>query len=133
MGEVRNVVATSIQKGKYMIIEGAACIVSDVQISRPGKHGHSKVRISGVGIIDEKKRVVVMPGHDNVEVPIIEKKTAQVLSINGETANVMDSESFETFDLKIPPELKDACIEGCSVVYWTILDEKEMKQIKVEQ
>jgi translation initiation factor 5A len=133
MGEVRNVVATSIQKGKYMIIEGAACIVSDVQISRPGKHGHSKVRISGVGIIDEKKRVVVMPGHDSVEVPIIEKKTAQVLSINGETANVMDSESFETFDLKIPPELKDACIEGCSGVYWTILDEKEMKQIKVEQ
>jgi translation initiation factor 5A len=133
MGEIRNVVATSIQKGKYLIMEGAACIVSDVQISRPGKHGHSKVRISGVGIIDDKKRVVVMPGHDNVEVPIIEKKTAQVLSISEDNANVMDSESFETFDLKIPPELKEGCVEGCSVVYWTILNDKIMKQIKVEQ
>jgi len=133
MGDIKNVVATSIQKGKYLIMEGAACIVSDVQISRPGKHGHSKVRISGVGIIDEKKRVLVMPGHDNVEVPIIEKKTAQVLSISEDNANVMDSESYETFELKIPPELKDACIEGCSVVYWTILNDKVMKQIKVEQ
>jgi translation initiation factor 5A len=133
MGDIKNVVATSIQKGKYLIMEGAACIVSDVQISRPGKHGHSKVRISGVGIIDEKKRVLVMPGHDNVEVPIIEKKSAQVLSISEDNANVMDSESYETFELKIPPELKDACIEGCSVVYWTILNDKVMKQIKVEQ
>ena len=133
MGEKKIVSAGSIQKGKYLIIEGVASIVTDVQTSRPGKHGHAKVRISGVGIIDNKKRVVVMPGHENVEVPIIEKKTAQVLSINGDVANVMDAESFETFDLKIPPELKDSCVEGCSVVYWTILDEKEMKQIKVEQ
>ena len=122
----------SLQKGNYVIIDGAACKVVDTQTSRPGKHGHAKVRLSAVGLIDEKKRVVVMPGHDNIEVPIVEKKSAQVLSISGDTANVMDSESYETFDLKIPEELKGQVVEGCNVLYWVILNDKVMKQVKSE-
>ncbi len=120
----------SLQKGSYIILEGAACKVSDMQVSRPGKHGHAKVRLTAVGLVDEKKRIVVMPGHDNVEVPIIEKKSAQVLSVQDDAANVMDSETYETFDLKIPEELKGQVAEGSSVVYWVILEDKVMKQIK---
>jgi translation initiation factor 5A len=122
----------SLQKGNYVVLDGAACRVVDTQTSRPGKHGHAKVRLSAVGLIDEKKRVVVMPGHDNIEVPIVEKKSAQVLSINGDTANVMDSETYETFDLKIPEELKGQVVEGCNVLYWVILNDKVMKQVKSE-
>ena len=92
----------SLQKGSSIILEGTACRVVDIQVSRPGKHGHAKVRLTAVGLVDDKKRIVVMPGHDSVDVPIIEKKSAQVLSIHGVTANVMDSESYETFDLRIP-------------------------------
>lgn len=120
----------SLQKGSYIVLEGAACRVVDMQVSRPGKHGHAKVRLTGVGIVDEKKRIVVMPGHDNVEVPIIEKKSAQVLSIQGDMANVMDSETYETFDLKIPEELKGQVAEGSNVLYWEILEDKVMKQMK---
>ena len=120
----------SLQVGRYVVLEGAACKVTSMQVSRPGKHGHAKVRLEAVGIIDDKKRVTVMPGHDNIETPIIEKKTAQVLSITGDNANVMDSESYETFDLKIPEELKGEVVEGCSVLYWTILSDKVMKQVK---
>jgi translation initiation factor 5A len=122
----------NLQKGSYVILEGAACKVADTQTSRPGKHGHAKVRLTGVGLVDGKKRIVVMPGHDSVEVPIVEKKTAQVLSVQGSIANVMDSESYETFDLDIPEELKGQVLEGLSVLYWVILDEKIMKQVKSE-
>jgi len=51
----------SLQKGSYVILEGAACRVVDMQVSRPGKHGHAKVRLTAVGLVDEKKRIVVMP------------------------------------------------------------------------
>jgi len=124
------IAANNVQKGSSIVLEGAACKVVDVEISKPGKHGHSKVRISAVGLVDEKKRIVVMPGHDNIEVPIIEKKTAQVLSVHGDIANVMDSETYETFDLKIPEEFKGEVIEGSSVLYWTILNDKVIKQVK---
>ena len=120
----------SLKKGSYVVLEGAACKVADIQVSRPGKHGHAKVRLTAVGLVDEKKRIVVMPGHDNVDVPIIEKKSAQVLSVQEDTANVMDSETYETFDLKIPEELKDGVVEGVNVMYWVILDDKVMKQVK---
>lgn len=122
----------SLQKGNYVIIDGVACKVSDTQMSRPGKHGHAKVRITAVGILDGKKRVAVMPGHDNVETPLIDKRTAQVLSISEKTANVMDSETFETFDLEIPDDLKSDCTEGVNVLFWDILGNKVMKQIKTD-
>lgn len=120
----------TLTKGSYIVIEGAACRVQSTQTSRPGKHGHAKVRMEAVGILDGKKRVIVMPGHDHVEVPIIEKKSAQILSISGDTANVMDSETYETFDLAIPAELKADVVEGANVMYWDILGDKVMKQIK---
>ena len=122
--------ASSLKKGSYCVIEGAACQVVDVQISRPGKHGHAKVRLAGVGLIDNKKRVVVMPGHDSIDVPMIDKRNAQVLSVHENMANIMDSETYETFDLPIPEELAGQVTAGVSVVYWTILNDKVLKQIK---
>lgn len=120
----------SLKKGNYVIIDGVASTVSDLQVSRPGKHGHAKVRLSAVGILDGKKRVIVMPGHDNIEVPIIDKRTVQVLSVHGNTANVMDSESYETFDLEIPEEFQGKFAEGASVIYWDIMGQKMIKQVK---
>lgn len=130
MGGTKQASVGSLQKGNYVVLEGVACKVSEIQISRPGKHGHAKVRLSGVGLIDGKKRVIVAPGHDNIDVPIVEKKSAQVLSIQGNNANVMDSETYETFDLGIPEELKDQVVPGCNVLYWEILNQKVMKQVK---
>lgn len=118
---------TSIKKGSLIIMDNAACKVTDVQISRPGKHGHSKCRISAVGILDDKKRIEVMPGSETVEVPIIDKKDAQVLSVAGDYANVMDMTSFETFDLKIPEELKDKVVSGMTINYWIVLGERILK------
>jgi len=127
---IKLVSAGSLKPGSYVLIDGAACRVASTDTSRPGKHGHAKVRIVAIGLLDGKRRETVMPGHDNVEVPVIEKRTAQVLSLTGDMANVMDEESYETFDLKIPDELKETVVPNCKVLYWTILGEKVMKQLK---
>lgn len=130
MAGTKPVSVITLKKGNYVVLDDAACTVTGTQVSRPGKHGHAKVRLEAVGIIDGKKRQVVMPGHDNVDVPIIDKLTAQVLSLSGNSANVMDMISYETFDIKIPEELKGKIIEGSSVLYWDILGEKMIKQVK---
>jgi translation initiation factor 5A len=130
MAGVKNASVGSLKVGSYIVIDGVACKIISTATSRPGKHGHAKVNLMAVGLIDEKKRNLVMPGHDNVEVPIMDKRNAQVLSISGTTANVMDAESYETFDLAIPAELKDEVKEGVTVLYWDILDDKIMKQVK---
>jgi len=120
----------TLKKGDTIIIDNAACKITDLSTSRPGKHGHAKVNMMAVGILDGKKRNKVMPGHDRVDVPIIEKKTAQVLSISGNQANVMDSESYETFDMEIPEDLAEKLAEGNDVLYWELMGLKVMRQIK---
>ena len=129
-GDKKMTHAGGLKPGSYVIFDGIACTVKSIQTSIPGKHGHAKCRIEAVGMVDGKKMVKVYPGHDNVEVPIIIKKTAQVLSVANDMANVMDSETFETFDLKIPEDLKGKVVEGGNVLYWIILSDKVMKEVR---
>lgn len=121
---------SNLKPGSYMVIDGVACKVNKIETSRPGKHGHAKCRIDTTSLIDGSRKVVVLPGHDKIDVPIIDKKNAQVLSVNDNMANVMDEDSYETFDLKIPEDLKSKVIEGVSVTYWVILEDKVMKEVK---
>jgi len=120
----------TLKKGDTIIIDGAPCKITDTATSRPGKHGHAKVNMMAVGILDGKKRNLVMPGHDRVEAPIIEKKSAQVLSVAGNTAKVMDTETYETEDMEIPEELQGQVKEGVEVLYWIIMGAKIIKQVK---
>ncbi|RME30729.1 translation initiation factor IF-5A [Candidatus Woesearchaeota archaeon] len=129
MSEIKHKSVGSLKKGDTIIIDGAACVVSSTQTSRPGKHGHAKVRLQAVGMIDKRKREIVMPGHDHVETPVIGKKNAQVLSITGTSANLMDMETYETFDLPIPEELQGKVGEGDTILYWQILSDRVMKQV----
>ncbi len=130
MAEVKQVSATSLKKGSSIIINGTVCTVRDIQISKTGKHGHAKCRIEAIGMIDGTKKIIVVPGHEKIGSPVIEKRNAQIISINRSTANVMDSESYETFDLIIPEELKEKISEGKQIIYWIITDTKVMKEIK---
>jgi len=118
--------ATGLKVGGYVIFNDKACKVTDILTSRPGKHGHAKVRISAVSLVDGLKIIKLYPGHDKLEVPIIEKESAQILSIQGDMANVMDSKTYETFDLKIPEDLKASSKEGDQISYWIIMGEKVM-------
>lgn len=119
--------ASKIQEGDVIVMEGEACKVKKTSTSRPGKHGHAKVRVEGVGMLDDKKRQTVMPGDEDVEVPIIDKRNAQVLSVSGDTAQVMDMENYKNFDLEIPEDLEPQ--EGDEVDYWVILDTKVLKKV----
>ncbi len=133
--EKKLVHASSVKVGSYILIDDNACIVKDIQTSRPGKHGHAKVRIAAIDMITGVRREIVKPGHDNVEVPIINKRNAQILSVDGDTVMMMDNESFENIeaDLNLADEsVKDSLAPGQVVLYWDIGGKYMIKQIKGE-
>ena len=130
MAEVKQVQITNLKPGRYVVIDGIACKVTKMDVSKPGKHGHAKCRVEAVGLIRGEKKVIVLPGHDKIDSPVIEKRSAQVLSVHNGVANVMDEENFETFDLKIPEELEEKTEAGIKVLYWVVLDEKVLMEIK---
>ena len=131
--ETKSVGVGELSKGSYVLIDGAPCKVTDLQVSKSGKHGHAKARITAVGVLDEKKRIIVAPSHDHIDVPIVDKRNASVLSVTGNSANVMDSETFETFEMAIAKELQGQITEGIQIVYWTVMGDKVMKQIKSKE
>jgi len=121
--------ATSAKPGTIIMIDGEPCEVKSQDVSKTGKHGASKVRLEAVGILDGKKRVIVKPGSERFEVPLIQKRRGQVLAITGDIANVMDIESYETLDLPISEDVKENIAEGKQVEYWDIEGRKIIKRI----
>jgi len=119
--------ATEIKTGTNIIVDGVSCTVRNIDISKTGKHGHAKCRIEAVGIIAGQKKVFVVPGHDRLEVPNVDKRKAQVLSI-GEKVSVMDSESFETLEVPCSEEIKSQLEENSNIEYWDIEGEKIVKR-----
>jgi len=119
--------ATEAKPGISIIYEGQSCTVKSQDISKTGKHGASKCRIEAIGIIDDKKRVITVPGHERFEVPMIKKLKGQVISI-GEKVNIMDLESFETLDVPVSSEIKAELKEGDNVEYWDIEGKKIIKR-----
>ena len=125
---IKSITAHEAKPGTYILVDGAACVVRSQDISKTGKHGASKARIEAVGVIDDKKRILVKPGHEKFDVPLIEKKKGQVLSIEGDNANLMDVESFETLTVAIPADLKESITEGLQVEYWDVEGQKVIKR-----
>ncbi len=119
--------ATEMRVGTYLIIDGAAYQVKKMDISKTGKHGHAKVRFEAINIFSGKKKVSVIPGHDKFEVPMIDKRNGQVLSVHGNIASVMDSENFENLDLEIP-EGTEGINEGVEIEYWDVEGDKLLKR-----
>jgi len=119
--------ATEMRVGTFVLIDGVAHQVKKADISKTGKHGHAKVRFEATNAFTGKKKVMVVPGHDKFEVPMIDKRKAQVLSIAGNMASLMDSESFENLDLEIPEDV-EGVVEGGEVEYWDIEGEKALRK-----
>ncbi|UZE93776.1 MAG: translation initiation factor IF-5A [Candidatus Pacearchaeota archaeon] len=127
---IKLVNATELRSGGFVILDDTPCIVRSIDISKTGKHGHAKARIAAMGIIDGKKHIKVMPGSERVQVPIIEKRKAQVLNINKEEkkVSVMDLESFETLDVSIDPNLIEDIEESMQIEYWNVEGKKIIKR-----
>ena len=102
MSEIKVQKAGTLKEGNYILLNNIPCIITSLEMSKTSGRGVARARIEGQSIIDGRKIVELFSSQDNAQVPIVEKKNAQVLSINENKANVMDSETFETFDLDIP-------------------------------
>jgi translation initiation factor 5A len=121
--------ATEAKVGTNILLEGEPHTIKKMDVSKTGKHGHSKVRIEAVGIINGQKKVFVVPGHERFEVPEVRKNKAQVLSKSDKKASVMDLETFETMEIDCPDdEVFNSLEENGNCEYWDIEGQKIIKR-----
>ncbi|NPE29788.1 translation initiation factor IF-5A [Methanococcoides sp. SA1] len=106
-----------LKEGKYVLADDEPCVIKSIQKSKPGKHGSAKARIEAIGIFDGQKRSIISSVSAKTYVPIVERKSAQVLSVSGNIAQLMDMETYTTFELTIADEYKERVTEGKDITY----------------
>ncbi len=136
MGDKTKVQVSKLKPGRYVIIDGEPCRIVNITVSSPGKHGSAKARIEAVGVFDKKVRSMVKPTSAEVEVPIIDKRVGQIIAITPDTVQLMDMETYETFDIPIESgvedEIKGQLTEGINVEYWETLGRIKIMRIRGE-
>lgn len=121
--------ATEAKVGTNIIVDGTPCTIRSIDISKTGKHGHAKCRIEAIGIITGNKKVFVVPGHERLEVPVVDKRKAQILSKLEGKASLMDLESFETIEVSCPDTaVFEELQENGNCEYWDIEGNKIIKR-----
>ena len=113
----------SLKIGQYLIIDGEPCKIVEYEKSKPGKHGSAKARIVGISVFTGQKKSLISPVDARTEVPMIEKRTGQVISVSGSTVQLMDMEDYRTFETPMPEdtELRVGISAGTEVEYWNVL------------
>jgi len=118
-----------LKANRYMIIDEEPCKILSISTSKPGKHGEAKARIEAVGLFDEVKRSVVHPVKHKVDVPLIDKRSAQVLSLAVTEVQLMDMTTYETFDLGVTPAIKAMLAPGAEVQYMEAMNRRKITRI----
>ncbi len=123
-------VAKELKIGKYVLIDDIPCRVVEIESSKPGKHGAAKMRITAIGIFEGQKKTLLSPGDADVESPIIERRNVQIMSVSGKSAQVMDQQTYEIYDLEIPDELLASAASGKEAEVLEAMGRKKMERIR---
>jgi translation initiation factor 5A len=121
-----------LKVGSYAIIDGEPSRIASIQKSKPGKHGSAKFRCIAISLFDGSKKSFVSPVVTNIQIPIVEKNTGQVVSVNPSMVQLMDLESYEIFDVARPDdeELSSKLEPGKDVEYWVIMGRYKIQRVK---
>ena len=121
----------SLKVGSYIIIDGEPCRIVSYDHSKPGKHGSAKARVAAMGVFDGSRHSLVAPVSANVEVPLIDKRSGQLISVAGQVLQIMDLETFEVFETSaIEDEIRDKLNQGGEAEYWKVLERVKIVRVK---
>lgn len=122
----------SVKVGMTIIVEGEPSRIVEYEKSKPGKHGSAKARIMAIGLFDGVKRSLLSPVDGKVDIPVIDKRTAQVLSLTPSTVQLMDMETYEVFEVPLPTdeEIKAKLAPPLEIEYWRTLGRNKIVRVR---
>jgi translation initiation factor 5A len=121
-----------LKVGSYAIIDDEPSQIVSIQKSKPGKHGSAKYRCTAISLFDGSKRSFVSPTAANIQVPIVDKRSGQVVSVSPASIQLMDLENYEVFDVAMPQDegIASKLEAGKEVEYWNIMGRYKVQRVK---
>lgn len=115
-----------LKVGRYVNIDDEPCKILSMTTSKPGKHGSAKASIEAQNIFTGAKKTLTAPVSAKVQVPMIDKRKGQILSIMGDEVQMMDMETFETFNMAINDDHEGELVEGEEVMYLVAMGRQKL-------
>ena len=121
-----------LKVGSYVVIDDEPCRIVEMSKAKTGKHGSAKAHVVAVCMFSGNKKTLVAPVDTRVEVPIIEKRIGQVLADTGDTVQIMDLETYDTFEIEKPKDqqLASKLEPGVEVEYWIIMGRRMIMKVR---
>ena len=130
--DVKPIKAGQVKTGYYIIHNDDVYLVRDIEKSKSGKHGHAKSRMKIENVFSGSKTEIAIPSDTKLLSPIIDKRIAQIISLGGDSVQLMDLETYDTFEASLPTEeeLKKLIVEGAEVEYWNVIGKRKIMRVK---
>lgn len=121
-----------LKPGSFIIIDGEPCKIVEISKAKTGKHGSAKAHVVAISLFTGAKKTLVAPVDQRVEVPIVEKRIGQVIADMGTMVQIMDLETYETFEVEKPKdeELAKKLSPGVEVEYWNVLGKRMIVRVR---
>ena len=121
-----------LKVGSYAIIDDEPSQIVSLQKSKPGKHGSAKFRCTAISLFDGSKRSLVSPATASIQIPIVGKRSAQIISVNPASIQLMDLETYEILEITLPKDQKltSKLETGRDVEYWNIMGTNKIQRVK---
>jgi len=117
----------NLKIGSFIVIDGEPCRIVEISRAKTGKHGSAKANVVAIGLFSKAKKTLVAPVDTQVEVPVIEKRVGQIIADMGTMYQVMDMETYETFEVEkesIEEDIRDKLKVGSEVEYWVVMGKR---------
>lgn len=115
-----------LKVGRYVNIDEEPCKIVSIDTSKPGKHGSAKANIVATSIFTGAKKSLVGPVSTKCQVPLIDKRKGQVLSVQGNEVQIMDLETFENITMEINADHECSLDPGAEILYIVAMDRTKL-------
>ena len=109
--------ASELKAGMYFLMNNEPVYVKRREVVAVGTHSHSKIKIYYTDIHGKGERTVNFGHTDRVDVIDIVKKSGQLLSKSQNKAQIMDMQTYETFDANAEAELLKSLNANDEVIF----------------
>ena len=109
--------ASELSKGSCFRYKGDMLRVLRKELVAYGTHSHTKIKLFVQPVFGGGEKSLNLMHHDKVDLLDITKKSAQVIAKLPNKLQIMDKQSYETFDANANQELLNEVNEGDEVIF----------------
>ena len=121
-----------LKEGSYAIVNDEPSQIVSITKSKPGKHGSAKFRCTAISLFDGRKQSYVNSTDATIQIPIVDKRSGQIVSVSPASIQLMDLETYEMRDVAKPSDedIASKIAAGKEVEYWIIMDRVKIQRVK---